>query len=297
VILLNLAAPRFWCRYICPLGALLGLLSKFAIVTRKVGDECKGCTICAQVCPTGTIDPTNNYTSDPGECTVCLDCLGACPLGSTRFAPGLSTASWNTYDPNRRHALITIALTIPMLAIMGRESHVKHPHPYLLRPPGVKEDDLLSKCIRCGVCLRACPTAGLQPAVSEAGIEGFLTPVLIPRLGYCDYSCSICGHVCPVDAIPRLDLEEKRGNVIGKAYINQNYCIAWADHVDCIVCEEMCPLPEKAIHLEARKVFDGVETQKTVLLPFVDRDLCIGCGICEYKCPVIGQSAIRVYVN
>ena len=93
--------------------------------------------------------------------------------------------------------------------------------------------------------MRACPTNALQPAVLEAGVQGVLTPVLIPRLGYCDYSCNACGQVCPVQAIPPLSLEEKRQQVIGKAYIDQNRCIAWSDHRDCIVCEEMCPLPRK----------------------------------------------------
>jgi polyferredoxin len=297
VILLNLAAPRFWCRYLCPLGALLGLLSKFAIITRKVGHECRGCKVCTQTCPTGTIDPAKNYASDPGECIVCFDCLEGCPRGSTRFTPGLSIASWNTYDPNRRHALYALAGTIPALALMRSESQKKHPHPYLLRPPGANEEELLSNCIRCGQCLRACPTAGLQPAISEAGLEGLWTPVLIPRMGYCDYSCSVCGNVCPVGAIPESDLDVKRLEVIGKAYIDQNRCIAWADHIDCIVCEEMCPLPEKAIHLEERHILNGNGRNTSVLLPFVNRDLCIGCGICEYKCPVVGQSAIRVFVT
>jgi formate hydrogenlyase subunit 6/NADH:ubiquinone oxidoreductase subunit I len=130
----------------------------------------------------------------------------------------------------------------------------------------------------------------------EAGIEGLWTPVLIPRLGYCDYACNACGQVCPVQAIPPLSLDDKRTQVIGKAYINQNRCIAWSDHRDCLVCEEMCPIPEKAIWLEKTefKRVDG--TLVTVQLPQVMRERCIGCGICEYKCPVNGEAAIRVYV-
>lgn len=295
VILLNVATSRFWCRYLCPLGALLGLLSKFAIVTRKISIECKGCKICSQVCPTGTIDPAKNYASDPGECTVCLDCLEACPRGGNSFTPGLSIAPWNTYDPNRRQALYALAGAIPALTMLRSDAIKKHPHPHLLRPPGVNEDDFLSRCIRCGECVRACPTAGLQPSISEAGLEGIWTPVLIPRMGYCDYSCAVCGRICPTNAIPELDLAVKRVQVIGKAYIDQNRCVAWADHIDCIVCEEMCPLPEKAIHLEENYIEIADQQEISVLLPFVDRNICIGCGICEYKCPVTGQSAIRVF--
>jgi NAD-dependent dihydropyrimidine dehydrogenase PreA subunit len=121
------------------------------------------------------------------------------------------------------------------------------------------------------------------------------TPLLIPRLGCCSYSCNSCGQVCPVQAIPALTLDEKRAQVIGKAYIDQDRCIAWADHRDCIVCEEMCPLPEKAIYLEKRDFANRDGSTVTVQVPHVEREKCIGCGICEFKCPLDGNAAIRVY--
>lgn len=296
IIALNLAAPRFWCRYLCPLGGFLGLLSKLALVRRAPGEDCKGCTICTSVCPTGTIDPNQNYQSDPSECTLCLDCLESCPRSSIVFDSHLSPARWNTYDPGRREALIAIAGAVIGLSLFRSDQISKREQPHLIRPPGARENNLLSKCIRCAECIRSCPTNGLQPAIGEAGLEGIWTPVLIPRLGYCDYSCNACGQVCPVQAIPPLSLDQKREQIIGKAYINQNRCIAWADNQDCIVCEEMCPVPDKAIHLEQAEVPqpDGTTTQ--VQLPYVNRDQCIGCGICEYKCPVNGEAAIRVYV-
>jgi ferredoxin len=99
-----------------------------------------------------------------------------------------------------------------------------------------------------------------------------------------------------VEAIPQLSLEEKRQRVIGHAYIDQDLCIAWADHVDCIICEEMCPVPDKAIVLEEGEVRTDDGERVTVQHPHVIRDRCIGCGICEYKCPVNGEAAIRVYV-
>jgi NAD-dependent dihydropyrimidine dehydrogenase PreA subunit len=143
--------------------------------------------------------------------------------------------------------------------------------------------------------MRACPTSGLQPSLFESGLEGVWTPVLLPRIGYCDYGCNACGQVCPVQAIPPLPLEEKRQKVIGKAYIDTNRCIAWADHRDCIVCEEMCPIPDKAIKLETTQVANPDGTTVTVKLPHVNRANCIGCGICEYKCPLNGEAAIRIY--
>jgi polyferredoxin len=296
IVGLNWVAPRFWCRYLCPLGGLLGLMSKLALVRRQVREDCKGCAICRGVCPTGTIDPKRGYASDPSECTMCLDCMDACPRNSIDFVPALIPASLQEYDPNRRQALATFATTAVALAIFRSEALVKHDHPFNLQPPGARENDLVGKCVRCGECMRTCPTNALQPALRESGIEGLWTPVLIPRLGYCDYACNACGQVCPVQAIPPLTLNEKREQVLGKAYINQNRCIAWADHTDCIVCEEMCPLPEKAIHLQPTRFTLPDQEPVEVQLPFVDREVCIGCGICEYKCPVNGEAAIRVYV-
>jgi ferredoxin len=296
VILLNLLAPRFWCRYLCPLGALLGLVSKLGIVRREVNEQCTQCDACVKTCPTGTIRPEKEYGSDPGECTMCLKCLEICPYNAVEFTPHLMPAEWETYDPSRRQALVAFGAAIAGVALARGSGTAFRDHPRLIRPPGARENDLLSKCVRCGECIRACPTSAIQPSIAEAGLEGLWTPVLVPRLGYCDYSCNACGQVCPVQAIPPLNLEEKRQQVIGYAYINENRCIPWADYQDCIVCEEMCPIPDKAIKLEVIEVLTPDGEPVTVQRPHVIRERCIGCGICEYKCPVNGEAAIRVYV-
>jgi polyferredoxin len=295
VILLNLFAHRFWCRYLCPLGGLLGLLSKVALVRREVSADCRECAVCARVCPTGTIQPERNYASDPAECTMCLECLTACPHSAARFPAHLSLAEPRAYDPGRRQTLATLGATIVGVGLLASDMVASRDHPYLIQPPGARENDLLSRCIRCGECSRACPTSAIQPALGEAGIEGLWSPVLVPRLGYCDYSCYACGQVCPVQAIPPLSLADKREQVIGHATIDRDRCIPWVDNLDCIVCEEMCPVPDKAITLEQIEVQTPDGERAIVQRPHVIRERCIGCGICEYKCPVNGEAAIRVY--
>ena len=160
VIALNLIKPRFWCRYLCPLGGLLGLLSKFALVKREVGDECKGCTLCANACPTGTIDPAENYASDPGECTMCLDCAPACPRQGVGFQAGVPKVQWNAYDPGRREFLAAIGTAVAGTALIKISPSSNSPSSHLLRPPGVDESDFMDACIRCAECVRACPTGG-----------------------------------------------------------------------------------------------------------------------------------------
>jgi ferredoxin len=142
--------------------------------------------------------------------------------------------------------------------------------------------------------MKVCITNGLQPTLFEAGVEGIWTPVLVPRIGYCEYRCTLCGQVCPTDAIRKLPLEEKMKVKIGLAMIDPGRCLPWAHARPCIVCEEVCPTPKKAIWFEEKRVRDRNGKIMTLKQPHVDLELCIGCGICETKCPVLGKPAIYV---
>ncbi len=122
-----------------------------------------------------------------------------------------------------------------------------------------------------------------------------MTPRLVPRLGYCSYNCHACGQVCPTGAIPNLTLEEKQGTKSGLARIDRDRCLPWAYNTPCIVCEEACPIPDKAIRLEEVETVDAQGEPITLQRPVMVRERCIGCGICEYQCPLGGEAAVRVF--
>jgi len=168
-------------------------------------------------------------------------------------------------------------------------------NPALIRPPGaLAEEEFLARCIRCGECMKVCPTSAIQPSSLEGGLEGAWTPVLNMSLGYCDYECNLCSQVCPTHAIRQVDVREKQKIKIGLAYIDRNRCLPWAYSRNCIVCEEHCPTPKKAIWLEEAEVNNLTGEKLTVKQPRVDPELCIGCGICEAKCPVRAPAAVRL---
>ena len=295
VLTLNAIRARFWCRYLCPLGGLLGLVSKVSWLRRSTNDRCISCARCARVCPTGTIDPKKDYASDPSECIMCLECAPACDKDAQHFHGHLAPAMWQPYDPSFRQLLISAGAAMTVVGLSKVIPQNKQTQPFLLRPPGATDPDFLSQCIRCGMCIQACPTSGLQPSLTEAGWAGIWTPVLVPRLGPCDFSCNACGQVCPTGAIPNLMLEEKRQMVIGHAYVDRNRCLPWASNRSCITCEEMCPVSDKAIQLEEVEVMSPDGQPITLQRPYVVQERCIGCGICENHCPLSGQAAIRVY--
>ncbi len=292
ILLLSFVERRLWCRDLCPLGALLGFLSRFSLFGRIVDESaCIKCQKCEAACPMGAVRETGQAT-DKTRCQMGFECADICPQKAVSFG-------WkprpSIYNPSRRSFLTAIGVTALAAfffstAITRREKSV-----WLLRPPGARaENDFTSLCSRCGQCLKVCPTNVLQPSLAAAGLEGVFTPQMNYDNGYCDWSCNECGKVCPTGAINKLALPAKRKTVIGRAYIDTNRCIPWADFKNCLVCQELCPIPNKAIHFEEQTAIDPLGRKVTVKRPRVLADRCIGCGICENNCPVAYTSAINV---
>jgi MauM/NapG family ferredoxin protein len=297
-IALNARKERFWCRYLCPTGALLGLLSRWNLLKLRIDDEkCIKCGLCTQHCETQA-NPYPNDRWKSGECVYCMNCASICPTGAIGFplrARFEKLGNVSNVDLSRRKLLLSTFLGLVAVPFFRLTPSRKRASLKLIRPPGsLAEDKFLAKCVKCGQCMRACPTGGLQPVLGEAGPEGVYTPRLVPKIGYCEYYCSLCTQVCPTGAIKKLTIEEKNKVKMGTAWVNKSRCIPYVLGKPCIVCEEHCPVSPKAIKLVEveTKLPDGtVAVQKA---PVVDIELCTGCGICENKCPIVDDPAIFV---
>ncbi len=295
LVLLNLSRERFWCRYLCPLGALLGLLARWNVAKVKIHpDKCIDCHLCSIHCQTQA-NPYPNEEWRSHECVYCYTCAAICPTAAISFPVASKPEKFQVVDFARRKLLLTSVLAT-FAAPFFKISPVQNRAPAkLIRPPGaLPEGHFLQKCVKCGECMKACPTNGLQPALTEAGPEGIWTPMLVPRIGYCEYYCSLCTQVCPTGAIRELTIEEKTRVVIGTAWVNKSRCIPYVLGSPCIVCEEHCPTSPKAIKLVRTEVRLPDGRIETPLAPVIELDLCIGCGICEHKCPVVDDPAIYV---
>lgn len=292
---LNVISKRYWCRNLCPLGALLGLISRVSYLSRIVGAGCNDCGRCVKDCKMSAIaqDPR---TTAKSECIECFSCVQICPVDSIEFGFKARPERTSEYalDISRRGFLISAGFGLIFSAAAGLDSRILQPKRasakkaggrVLIRPPGaISEAKFIDKCVRCGNCMQVCPTNGLQPSVMEAGIEGFWTPILVPRIGHCEHTCNACGNACPTDAIESFAVKEKDKIFIGRAVIDKKTCIAWEEDKKCLVCAEYCSY--KGVYIKDEKGFGR---------PYVDKDKCTGCGQCEFACPVKSVAAIRVF--
>jgi polyferredoxin len=270
-LLLNLWIPRFYCRFVCPLGALFGVLTRWTPwrVGKRQG-ECRGCELCENHCE-GACDPFGKI--HPHECLLCLNCLRACRQAQMTYSPQRSAAGEVPSPALSRRGFLTAAVAglaaVPAVRLAGGQG--QNWNAVVVRPPGaLAEEEFLQRCLKCGQCMRVCPTNVIQPATLEAGLEGVWTPLLNFRAGTsgCQLNCIACGNVCPTAAIRPLSLEEKlgrgdfaeRGPVrLGLAFLDRGRCLPWAMDEPCIVCQENCPISPKAIYVreEYQVVRDG----------------------------------------
>jgi len=300
IVAANAYRRRFWCRYLCPLGALLGLISLRPLLRRAVEKEnCNQCDLCAMSCH-GAAGKSPGEQWKPAECLGCLNCTDSCNRDGLRFRwvwPWRRQPAVEGIDLRKR-ALLGAAVgglvALPLVRA-NPQSRGKVYQSSLIRPPGSREEkDFLARCTACGLCMKICPTGGLQPTVFQAGLEGLWTPRLVPQIGYCDYTCTLCGQVCPTEAIQRLAVEDKQKVRLGLASFDVTRCIPYAYGRDCMVCEEHCPIPDKAIYCLEVEIRDRDGQPKTIKRPYVDPDKCIGCGVCEHVCPFKDRPGIRV---
>ncbi len=307
ILLLGLAHRRWWCRALCPLGALLALAAQFSLARRRVSQKlCTRCRRCAAACGMNAI-AAEGETTVAGECILCLDCRRVCPEGAVSFF-GRRRPREQAVDLSRRGLVLAgaAALVSAPLLRLNPARRLGGGLPDVIRPPGAAgEDEFLALCLRCGQCLRVCRTNGLQPALLESGLAGILTPRLVPRIGHCDWDCTLCGRACPSGAIRPLTPAAKHRIAIGRAQIDPARCLpwlgagrlnaglkAWAD-CNCSVCEEVCPAPAKAIRFNT--LVGEVNGERIeIMRPYIVEELCTGCGFCEKVCPVIGPAAVRV---
>lgn len=293
ILLLGRFARRFWCRYLCPLGALFALVSKFRLSKRIVTDKCISCGKCYRECKMDAISEDFQSFSH-AECIECMNCVAVCPTDAFNYSLKLKPTP-EKIDFSRRRFILSGLTGLLAAGVTKTAFADKEKTGVFIRPPGsIPENEFLDRCIRCHECIKICSTTGkyLQPALLESGWEGLLTPIGYPRLGYCEYECVLCGKVCPTGAIHELTVEQKKKMPLGTAKFDKSRCIPWYKDEDCLVCEEHCPVADKAIKFDIRAVETHDGTIREIKYPYVDEDLCVGCGICVTKCPLYGKAGI-----
>ena len=309
ILSLGLLRRRFWCRYVCPTGALFSLANLLRLTERKVEATCVECGRCSDACSFGAIGP--DYATRALNCTFCQGCGGVCPAKSINFTGRWDRVSLKPHEPSdisrsRRSFLGGMAgaaaagVAVPVL--------VAGPATTPVRPPGsVPEGKFLQLCIRCGECFKACPNNVLQPISFDRGFDTLWTPEVVADWAGCEPTCNNCGQVCPTGAIRALSPAEKRAARIALAVVNERTCLPYAGREDCRMCVDECAAAgyNSIEFLRVGGEFDenGVPIEGSgYLAPVVLADKCVGCGLCQMRCHSINvknkklleESAVRI---
>ena len=287
---------RTYCNTICPVGTLLGFLSRFSLLKPVIDtDKCINCRLCEKSCKAACID-ISKHKIDRSRCVACMDCISNCPHGAISYKTERKAKAQPAVDASRRAFVATAGVLVATAAqakvrkentLVGQVTPKNNPAPQVrLTPPGSQgHKNLESKCIGCQLCVQACPNNVLRPSTS---LEHFLQPEMIYNEGYCRSECNRCGSVCPTGAIRPISLEEKASTQIGHAVWHHWLCVPVANGDSCGNCARHCPAG-------AITMIDGESMEgKAVKLPAVDSAKCIGCGACQSVCPTRPVSAIQV---
>ncbi|MBF0528378.1 MAG: 4Fe-4S binding protein [Deltaproteobacteria bacterium] len=293
---------RFYCNTVCPVGALLGLLSKISFLQISIDSGvCKGCQLCEGVCKAGCID-SRKKTVDISRCVGCYNCFAICPRKGLRFENRWRKRA-TAAQPDRERRDFIINSGVYLLGLTGFTEETKQiiqSRPTTIfglvtspiSPPGSASiEHFTGTCTACHLCVSACPSRVLVPSFLEFGFLGIMQPRMNFQSGHCNYDCTICMEVCPSDAILPLTVEKKKLTQLGVAKFIKENCVVYTDNKDCGACSEHCPT--KAVDM----VPYPNPTNKRLVIPEVKPEYCIGCGGCEHACPTKPYKAIYVDGN
>lgn len=295
---------RAYCNTICPVGTILGFISKYSLFKPIIDtSKCNGCTKCARNCKASCID-AKNHRIDYSRCVVCMDCVNSCSTGAIKYRRINKNKSveveCNGVDKNRRNFMTMSAVLLTTTAVKaadkttdgGLAKIVKKETPSRkgrIVPPGaVSIFHLQQHCTGCQLCISACPNNVLRPSLK---IDTFMQPVVEYNNGYCRPECVKCSEMCPNGVFHKISVEEKSSIQIGRAVVKYEDCIMTAKGKRCGNCADKCPTG--AIKIVPRNPNDDSSNY----MPVVNESKCIGCGACEYYCPVRPLSAIYVEGN
>lgn len=291
---------RTYCNTICPVGTVLGILSKYSLFKPVIDTtKCNGCGLCARNCKAACIN-SKEHEIDYSRCVACMDCIGKCHKGaiSYRFRKKFSaTTTEKQPDNSRRQFLTTTAIVAATTAIKAQEKTVdgglaviadkKIPERTTrIVPPGAKSlRNMAQHCTACQLCVSACPNGVLRPSTN---LETLMQPESSYERGYCRPECTRCSDVCPAGAIIKITTADKSAIQIGHAVWVKENCVPLTDGVECGNCARHCPVG--AIQM----VPSDKDNPDSPKIPVVNDERCIGCGACENLCPARPFSAIYV---
>ena len=312
IVYLSWQYGRLFCNLLCPAGALLSVLSRVSLFKMAINKpNCSGCALCEKVCKAQCIH-TDDQKIEFEACVSCFNCMHVCPSVGIEYRTPFHAATKDAV-PNEKHrrarqarmkrsappkhsgsrriffrnVVGSIAGTVGVSAIVGSTLQATTQQHEPVTPPGsINRDHFTSRCTACHLCVSACPTHVLSPALFEYGVTGLLQPRMNYDIDYCNYDCTLCSDVCPTGAILPVDSSTKKSIQIGKTTFVKDDCIVITKKKDCAACSEHCPTKAvKMVPYENR------------FLPEVHNEYCVGCGACEHACPVTPRKAIFVTAN